>query len=149
MLDDQELRRPEGNNLTLVGLIDPSDSAAIVDPNRYGKKVDFAFQAGAGARLFDRHPAMENSRSTGGYAPLYAVTPDWHAIIDGVLPGSGFFVCSGFSGHGFKLAPTVGSIVPIWCARSRPPSSSRGCSDLIASSEERWWRGKYRYNIVG
>ena len=54
---------------------------------------------------------MAASESTGGYASLYAITPDWHPIVDEVPAGSGFYACSGFSGHGFKLGPAVGVMV--------------------------------------
>ena len=103
--------RPETGGLTLAGLIDPDEANAEVDPDDYAQKVDFRFQADVGTRLSRRYPAMERSESEGGYASLYAITPDWHPIIDEVPRGSGFFVCSGFSGHGFKFVPVVGEIL--------------------------------------
>lgn len=103
--------RPEIGNLTLSGLIDPKEAEAIVDPDDYAKKIDFRFQAEVGSRLSRRYPVMERSASEGGYASLYAVTPDWHPILDQVPADSGFFLCSGFSGHGFKLAPAVGVLM--------------------------------------
>ena len=103
--------RPETGGLTLVGLIDPGEADAIVNPDRFKQYMDDDFVLAAGERLVRRYPAMEMSESAGGYASLYAITPDWHPIIDEVSEGSGFYICSGFSGHGFKLGPAVGVMV--------------------------------------
>ena len=46
-----------------------------------------------------------------GYAGLYTSTPDMHPIIDRVEGVEGNYVCTGFSGHGVRLAPTVGICV--------------------------------------
>jgi glycine/D-amino acid oxidase-like deaminating enzyme len=43
------------------------------------------------------------------FAGLYETTPDWQPIIDD-LPGN-IHIAVGFSGHGFKLAPSVGEII--------------------------------------
>jgi sarcosine oxidase subunit beta len=103
--------RPETGGLTLVGLIDPIEREDVVDPDRYNERVDLDFVADIGDRLVQRFPAMENSRSANGYAALYAITPDWHPVIDEALEQSGFYICAGFSGHGFKLGPAVGVMV--------------------------------------
>ena len=55
--------------------------------------------------------AMKSRGSVGGYAALYTVnTEDWHPIIDAVGP-DGYFVANGFSGHGFKLGPSIGTLI--------------------------------------
>jgi glycine/D-amino acid oxidase-like deaminating enzyme len=42
---------------------------------------------------------------------VYDVTPDWNPVL-GRLPGvSGLVMGFGFSGHGFKLSPTVGLVL--------------------------------------
>jgi glycine/D-amino acid oxidase-like deaminating enzyme len=42
---------------------------------------------------------------------VYDVTPDWNPVL-GRLPGvSGLVMGFGFSGHGFKLSPTVGRVL--------------------------------------
>ena len=39
------------------------------------------------------------------------MTPDFHPIL-GEPPGvKGFFLCNGFSGHGFKLSPIIGKAI--------------------------------------
>ena len=55
--------------------------------------------------------AMKSKGAVRGYAAMYTVnTTDWHPIIDAVGP-DGFFVANGFSGHGFKLGPSVGAMI--------------------------------------
>ena len=102
--------RSETGDLTLVGLIDPAEAVAIVDPDGYFEGVDDDFVLTAGENLVKRYPAMEKSLFTGGYASLYAIMPDWHPILDEQPAGSGCFICCGFSGNGFKLGPAVGLI---------------------------------------
>jgi glycine/D-amino acid oxidase-like deaminating enzyme len=55
-----------------------------------------------------RMPAFANSQFTAGWTGPYDITPDWNPIV-GAVPGfDGLHVAVGFSGHGFKLAPTIG-----------------------------------------
>lgn len=141
--------RPEIGDQTLAGLIDPSEANAIVDPDDFPRKADFAFQADVGARLSRRYPALEASEITGGYASLYAITPDWHPVIDEVPSGSGFFVCSGFSGHGFKLGPAVGVMVADLVTGSSRPRFGASLFRLSRYQEGRPVRGEYEYGVVG
>ncbi len=111
--------------------------------------MDGDFVVDVGQRWIRRCPPLEFSESTGGYAGLYGVTPDWHPIVDEVPAGSGNFICAGFSGHGFKLAPAVGVMAADMVAgeaQSRfPPALFR--SDRFAVNE--LVRGTYEYSITG
>ncbi len=44
----------------------------------------------------------------GGWAGIYDDTPDYHPILDCLLPYDGLYCAVGFSGHGFKLSPVIG-----------------------------------------
>ena len=59
--------RSETGGLTLVGLIDPSEENAVVDPDHYQEYLDDKFILDTGERLVRRFPVMERSNSTGGY----------------------------------------------------------------------------------
>ena len=141
--------RPETGDLTLVGLIDPEEENYIVDPDTYNEKVDFDFVADAGERLVRRFPGLEDSESTGGFAALYAITPDWHPIIDEMIPGSGLYVCSGFSGHGFKLGPAVGLITADMVSGEETPGMNPDLFRISRYDEGKPVRGQYDYSIVG
>jgi sarcosine oxidase subunit beta len=141
--------RPETGGLTLVGLIDPAEAEAIVDPDGYNQRMDSDFLLDVGGRLVARYPAMDLSESTGGYASLYGITPDWHPIVDEVPAGSGFCICAGFSGHGFKLGPAVGLMVAdLLVGTSRPQFDAR-LFRLSRFAEGQPVRGQYEYSIVG
>ncbi|MFQ5944046.1 MAG: NAD(P)/FAD-dependent oxidoreductase [Anaerolineales bacterium] len=141
--------RPETGGLTLVGLIDPSEQENVVDPDNYDENGDLDFVADVGDRLVRRYPAMERSTSTTRYAALYAITPDWHPVIDELIPESGFFICAGFSGHGFKLGPAVGSMVADMVTGQTASGLDRSLFRLSRFEEGKPVAGSYEYSIAG
>jgi glycine/D-amino acid oxidase-like deaminating enzyme len=141
--------RSETGGLTLVGLVDPEEATAVVDPDNFREGVDDEFIMEAGERLIERFPAMEQSQVTGGYASLYAITPDWHPIVDELIPGSGFYVCSGFSGHGFKLGPAVSVMMADLLTGVNDPLFDPHLFRLSRFAENDPVRGQYEYSIVG
>ncbi|MFV1858696.1 MAG: NAD(P)/FAD-dependent oxidoreductase [Anaerolineales bacterium] len=141
--------RPETGGLTLVGLIDPSEQENVVDPDNYNENGDLDFVADVGNRLVRRYPAMEQSTSTTSYASLYAITPDWHPVIDELIPGSGLFICAGFSGHGFKLGPAVGSMVADMVTGQAKSGLERSLFRLSRFEEGEPVAGRYEYSIAG
>ncbi|MCB8982791.1 MAG: FAD-binding oxidoreductase [Ardenticatenaceae bacterium] len=141
--------RPETGGLTLVGLIDPKEADAIVNPDRFSENVSDAFVLESGERLVTCYPALEESRSTGGYASLYAITPDWHPIVDELPPGSGLYVCSGFSGHGFKLGPAVGRMLADLVLGVADPLFEATMFRYGRFAANQPVQGQYEYSIVG
>ncbi len=141
--------RPETGNLTLTGLIDPSEANAIVDPDAFPEQVDYDFILDVGERLIARYPAMAASRSAGGYASLYAITPDWHPVIDEVPAGRGHYVCAGFSGHGFKLGPAVGLMMADRVTGVADPLFESTLFRLDRFADGLPIKGQYEYSIVG
>lgn len=141
--------RPETGNLTIVGLIDPSEADAIVNPDDYRRTVDDDFILETGEGMVARYPAMELSQPTGGYASLYAITPDWHPIVDEVPAGSGFYTCSGFSGHGFKLGPAVARMFADQVMGVSDPLFDPHLFRLARFAEDDPVKGQYEYSIAG
>jgi glycine/D-amino acid oxidase-like deaminating enzyme len=92
---------------------------------------------------------MERSAGAGGYAALYDVTPDWHPIIDEPDPGSGFFLCCGASGHGFKLGPAVGRMAAERILGDDNPLFDSRLFRLGRFAEDDPVRGRYTYSIAG
>ena len=63
------------------------------------------------AAFHHRVPELEARGTPSGIAGLYMVNrEDSHPIV-GPTGVDGFWVANGFSGHGFKLAPSVGSMI--------------------------------------
>jgi glycine/D-amino acid oxidase-like deaminating enzyme len=103
--------RPEGDQLTLVGSLADVEEPGEADPDRYNEKVDLPFIEAYSGRLCQRIPVLQGSFSQGGWAGLYTETPDAHPILDRFAEPEGFYVAVGFSGHGFKLSPTIGEMM--------------------------------------
>jgi glycine/D-amino acid oxidase-like deaminating enzyme len=95
--------KPEGTELFLAGPLHPEPA---VNPDRFAHKILDAEIAEMTARIVKRVPSLQAAASTGGWASLYDVSPDWQPVIGEVAPG--IFVDAGTSGHGFKLAPALG-----------------------------------------
>ena len=75
------------------------------------RAVDPAYEEGIRRALGERMPAYANAVWLGGFAGAYDYTPDWNPVV-GWAPGlDGLYLALGWSGHGFKLAPSVGEVV--------------------------------------
>src|SRR5439155_1113681 len=72
--------------------------------------------SGAVARLAD-------ARYRRGWAGAFDITPDWMPILD-ESPIRGFWIATGMSGHGFKLAPAVGEMMAALITGAAPPVNS-------------------------
>ncbi len=131
---------------THVGSISPAE-VEPADPDSYNETVDPGYITLARSRVQRRLPVMERGISFGGYGALYAVTPDWYPVI-GPVGVDGLYVCAGFSGHGFKLAPGIGRAVAAELLNLRAPY------DLELFRPGRFdagkpVRGRYTYSILG
>ena len=97
--------RPETGGVVLVGTGDHGDP--IEDPDSLTDQVEVDHMDRIGTLIANRMPAFAGARCTAGWTGPYDITPDWNPLV-GPAPGAeGLFVAVGFSGHGFKLAPTI------------------------------------------
>jgi glycine/D-amino acid oxidase-like deaminating enzyme len=141
--------RPETGNISLVGSIDPAEANDVVDPDDFPEHASSEFLEEMGEQFVKRYPPMESSECLDGYASLYSVTPDWHPIIDEVPAGSGSYICSGFSGHGFKLAPAVGLMTADLITKVKDPEFPTFLFRLSRFAEGDLVKGQYEYSIFG
>jgi glycine/D-amino acid oxidase-like deaminating enzyme len=105
--------RPESmDQQILVGSVRESDELeAIDDPDALDRSSDQDFQDRMIFGLHHRIPSLPYRGEVVGLVSLYTVNRnDVHPIV-GPTEIEGFWAANGFSGHGFKLAPMVGSIV--------------------------------------
>lgn len=101
--------RSYGGNQMLVseGIVGEALKAAEVEQG----DIPMDYIVEVGAQVAERFPAYEASGIASSWTGVYDVTPDWNPVL-GRLPGvQGLVVGYGFSGHGFKLSPTVGRIL--------------------------------------
>lgn len=54
-----------------------------------------------------------------GKTCIYTMTPDEHFIVDRHPHHENVFLAAGFSGHGFKFAPAIGSILADYCTEGK------------------------------
>ncbi|CQR49098.1 NAD(P)/FAD-dependent oxidoreductase [Haloferax massiliensis] len=112
-LDTGAYFRPEREGTAIVGG-HFADSDPDVDPDRFDESMDVEWAVEATERADDAAAYFgPETRIRNGWAGLYAVTPDHHAILDEAEPG--LVVAAGFSGHGFQHAPATGEAVADLC----------------------------------
>lgn len=98
--------RPETGGVVLLGTGDHGDP--IEDPDTLRDVVDDAHIEHMASIISHRMPPFAEAQVTAGWTGPYDITPDWNPIV-GEVPGfENLYVAVGFSGHGFKLAPTIG-----------------------------------------
>ncbi|HYV39069.1 MAG TPA: FAD-dependent oxidoreductase, partial [Gemmataceae bacterium] len=103
--------KPTHGDMVHAGSVAGEEVNDPVDPDNYNEAADGAWLPGIRQRLSRRYPGMHRGYGRGGYGALYAITPDWHPILD-KLPGiEGGYCAVGFSGHGFKMSPIVGQLM--------------------------------------
>lgn len=103
---DKMYFRPETGGVVLVGTGDHGDP--IEDPDSLPDFIDDDHVERMAALIANRMPAFADGYYVAGWTGPYDITPDWNPVV-GPVPGiKGLFVATGFSGHGFKLAPSVG-----------------------------------------
>jgi sarcosine oxidase subunit beta len=97
--------RPEGTNLTLIGLEDGNEVGD--DPDRPVDAAAPGFVERAAERLCQRLPDFAAAGLHSAHSGQDGITPDQHPIIGPAGP-EGFYLDCGFSGTGFKIAPATG-----------------------------------------
>ena len=99
--------RPQGDGQVMAGLGAPKDVEPL-DIDNYDEGLDPSTRERIEHSLFQRVPALRGADYVGGWASLYTITDDWHPIVGPELDLGGYYVCFAGSGHGFKLAPSIG-----------------------------------------
>jgi sarcosine oxidase subunit beta len=103
--------KPTHGDMIHAGSLAGEEVNNPADPDHYNEAADGDWLPQVRQRLGRRYPAMHRGYGRGGYGALYAITPDWHPILDR-LPGlEGAYCAVGFSGHGFKMSPVVGQLM--------------------------------------
>jgi sarcosine oxidase subunit beta len=88
-------------------------------------------------RLSRLVPGVADAAITGGWSGMYEVTPDWNPVMGTAATVAGLHYAAGFSGHGFKLSPAVGILMPEQVAEGRARTI-----DIFPYRVERFAEGK-------
>jgi sarcosine oxidase subunit beta len=100
-------------------------------------------------RSVARIPSLREGGVQGGWAGLYSVTPDWHAVIDSIDHVPGFLIGLGFSGSGFKMGPVVGEMLADLATGQQECPIDPHPFRLSRFAEGEPLGGGYGYSIVG
>jgi sarcosine oxidase subunit beta len=76
----------------------------------YDQSVDGAWELVHLEAALKRLPMLERAGVASRWAGLYEVTPDAHPLL-GPTPLAGFYLVTGFSGHGFMHGPICGKLM--------------------------------------
>jgi sarcosine oxidase subunit beta len=95
--------RQEVDGLLLSGPLDLEPSFNI--------NIDYEAMAETSENAMYRVPVLEKARIARGWAGLYEISPDHHAILGRVPELEGLILANGFSGHGFQHSPAVGKVI--------------------------------------
>jgi len=121
--------RQETSGLLLSGPLDSEPS--------FNLNVDYESMAEASENAMYRVPLLERARIANGWAGLYEISPDHHAILGKVPEVEGFILANGFSGHGFQHSPAVGKVIAELMTDGRAQSI-----DITPLSIERFKKGE-------
>jgi sarcosine oxidase subunit beta len=91
-----------------------------------------------------RAPRLAGYGVASGWAGLYEDSPDHNALIGETVPAGRFLYATGFSGHGFLMAPAVGEVIrDMYLGRTPPVDVSPLDAGRFAANSAR-----YELNIV-
>ena len=99
------------NNQLVFGSVAHRFESELVDPDDYNTALDPDVKQDYLNCLFHRLPGLPRDGEIVGFSSMYTVNQDDVHPMIGETSVQGLWACNGFSGHGFKLAPAVGSLV--------------------------------------
>jgi sarcosine oxidase subunit beta len=120
--------RQEVDGLLLSGPLD-------LEPS-FNLNIDYEAMAETSENAIYRVPDLEKARIARGWAGLYEISPDHHAILGKVPELEGFILANGFSGHGFQHSPAVGKVIAELIVEGRANTI-----DISSLSIERFEKG--------
>ena len=112
--------RPETGGLTLTGSLTDDETQHPMEPDLLGGDVGLDEATTVLERTGRAIPRLAEATYRRGWAGAFDITPDWMPILDESLV-EGFWIATGMSGHGFKLAPAVGEMMAALITRAAPP----------------------------
>ena len=112
--------RPDYGNTYIAGEELGFEENDIVSPDYYNQSSDHDVISEYKSRIVSRLPSFDNSIIKSGHAAIYDMTPDENPILGASPKIKGLFYAVGFSGHGFKLSPTIGKMISELITKGKP-----------------------------
>ena len=129
---------PEGEGL-LTGMSNPHEEPG------FDETVDEAWELVHMEKAIERLPLLERAGLLAHWAGLYEVTPDAHPVIGPVPHIEGYFLVTGFSGHGFMHGPVAGLLTAEYIVDGRPQTLDVSMLDYGRFEEGRLIQ---EYNVI-
>lgn len=129
---------PEGDGL-LTGMSNPHEEPA------FDERVDEDWELVHMEKAIERLPLLERAGLQSHWAGLYEVTPDAHPIIGPVPHVAGYYVVTGFSGHGFMHGPVAGLLTAEYILEGVPTTLDISMLDYGRFEEGRLVQ---EYNVI-
>ncbi|MGZ9223989.1 MAG: NAD(P)/FAD-dependent oxidoreductase [Anaerolineales bacterium] len=127
----------EGQGL-LIGMSNQNEEPG------YDQSIDEEFELVNLEAAIARMPLVEKAGRAAHWAGLYEVTPDAHPIY-GATSVDGFYLCTGFSGHGFMHGPVSGKLMSEFIVDGKFSTVDVSMLDLARFEEGRLIK---EYNVV-
>lgn len=118
IMPDRPYFRPDSGGTLLIGTGDFGEP--IDDPDVLTNQVELEHIEQIGKTTSHRIPNFESAVYTNGWTGPYDIPSDWNPLVGSVPDIEGLFVAVGFSGHGFKLAPTIGESLALMVLNHEP-----------------------------
>lgn len=100
-----------GQQIVVGSILETDEEEAVADPDDFRGETDEEFELVKLHVLHHRLPGLPSRGRVRGYCGLYTVNrEDVHPVV-GPTEVDGIWAANGFSGHGFKLAPAIGSML--------------------------------------
>ena len=141
--------KPTHGEMIHAGSIAGEENDNPVDPDDYNEAADGTWLPQVRQRLSRRYPAMHRGYGRGGYGALYAITPDWHPILDRFPGIEGVYCAVGFSGHGFKMSPIVGRLMAELILEGKASTLDISSLRLARFEDSDLVKTPYAYGVMG
>ena len=79
-----------------------------------------------------------------GWAGIYDDIPDFHPILDRLAFYEGLYCAVGFSGHGFKLSPSVGQWMTQFILTGEKPADLQRLPMTVSRKARRYVHATHR-----
>lgn len=110
---DQYIKPEVSSGHLLLGNADHADPQYIdpadYDADNYPKHATDKAIEKAITKFINCFPSLDQAKLLASYSAAYEITPDGIPFISRT-PIQGAYLCTGFSGHGFKITPSVGKL---------------------------------------
>ncbi|MGE5248569.1 MAG: NAD(P)/FAD-dependent oxidoreductase, partial [Bacteroidota bacterium] len=98
-------------------------------------------------RICKRIPGMQDARLHSAHGGYDGITPDQHPALGPIGP-DGFWLDTGFSGTGFKIAPAVGLCISQWILDGSPSTVDISIFSPTRFAEGRRIVGEHPYESI-